>query len=561
VRAGGRPGTHVALALVVLGTPWAAVTGSGADRVVTRDGRVLEVREARRLADGSYRLAFEGGVIVAPAEAIASVEHEEDPADYVPRNDEEARRLELGYVRHDGRWMSKAAYAAHLRREAAERRRRVEDLARHARFEDGYVLETRHFLLKTNTSPELLDRYAALLEAFYEATGRRLAVRSGPTRARKKTRVNVYRSREDWEEADPDGFTRDVIGRFSRTDGTLSFVHAPEDPAATIQVALHEATHLMTYLVEPRALLPPWLDEGVAELLGSATVQRDERGAVELARGGPLIDHLFTVQEALREGTSISLAQLLGTGRRAFGPRVYAHAWSFVYFLDRSEHAGAFWAFFEDLVTLSSGVDHSYRRAATREGDVRVVEPDEVERLLLEALASNDLAALEGEWHAFVAALPIEGPEARFRRALAALRSGSVDRYPQAVWDVDRAIAGGFEDARAYWTRGVLRSWLQEGGLSLGVDDLRMAVELSPLDARYRHSLGQCLAGYRLDVGSRRKSVPEARTLRATEDELEEALESLALAADLAPGDERYRAEHLDLVDRMDRRGGVRSGR
>ena len=81
------------------------------DRIVTRDGRVIEVRSVRPLPDGGgYRLVFEHGVIDCPAHFVAS-------------------------VGRDGNGPTTAAAGG--------------------TFADGWELETRHFRLKTNTSREV----------------------------------------------------------------------------------------------------------------------------------------------------------------------------------------------------------------------------------------------------------------------------------------------------------------------------------------------------------------------------------------------------------------------
>ncbi len=79
-----------------------------ADRLITSDGRMLEVKKARQLADGSYQLVFESGALACPKAFVASVEIEGDMSDYVPASEDEKKKLEQGYVRYRGKWMIKA---------------------------------------------------------------------------------------------------------------------------------------------------------------------------------------------------------------------------------------------------------------------------------------------------------------------------------------------------------------------------------------------------------------------------------------------------------------------
>ena len=100
-------------------------SGSRADRVVTHDGRVLHPKKAREEGQG-YRLVFEAGEILLPSkELLKAVEIEGDMSDYVPKNDDEREKLEQGYVRYRGRWLSKAAYQNELDKEHEESRKRT----------------------------------------------------------------------------------------------------------------------------------------------------------------------------------------------------------------------------------------------------------------------------------------------------------------------------------------------------------------------------------------------------------------------------------------------------
>ena len=134
------------------------------DTLVTHDGRVLEVPKVRMDGD-HYQLSFEQGQILCQAKWIASVEIEGDMSDYVPRSATERDYLQQGYVRFRGRWMSKKAYLSELEKAAEERRLRTEELALHAEFDDGWEVETKHFRIRSNTSPEILDHYAGCSRA------------------------------------------------------------------------------------------------------------------------------------------------------------------------------------------------------------------------------------------------------------------------------------------------------------------------------------------------------------------------------------------------------------
>ena len=245
-------------------------TALHADRLVTNDGRVLELKKARALPDGNYQLVFESGEILCPKRFVASVEIEGDMSDYVPATEDERKKLADGYVRYRGKWLGKAAYQAELAKQADVTKARTAELAAHAKFYDGWKKETKHFALQSNTSPEILDYYAELLECYYDLMDQRVGIDPSPMLKKTKMKVSVYKSRPEFTELTkrPPG----VAGFFNFVDGELHFYHDYQDPSVSNWIALHEGTHLLTFIIEPQALPWIWINEGVADYFGSATV-------------------------------------------------------------------------------------------------------------------------------------------------------------------------------------------------------------------------------------------------------------------------------------------------
>src|SRR5262245_11556257 len=106
---------------------------ASADSLVTKDGRVIQVKKARE-EGANYRLVFAAGEIVVPKSQVASVEIEGDMSDYVPKDDKEKEFLAKGYVRHKGKWMSKAGYEVELAKATEARRKRTEELKKRSKF-------------------------------------------------------------------------------------------------------------------------------------------------------------------------------------------------------------------------------------------------------------------------------------------------------------------------------------------------------------------------------------------------------------------------------------------
>jgi len=511
-----------------------------ADRLITKDGRILELKKARALPNGDYQLVFASGEITCPKEFVASVEIEGDMSDYVPANEEEKKKLADGFVRFRGKWLSKAAYQSELSKQAELTKARTAEFAAHSRFNDGWEKETKHFLFKTDTSPELLEHYAEMLESYYDLMDQRVGIKPSPTLRRTKMKVNIYKSREEFLQ-----FTKkeeDVLGFFSFLDEELQFFHNYEDPGQSQWTALHEGTHLLTYLIEPQAWPQIWANEGVADYFGSAKVVKDKKGKLVITPGELQVDRVLTVQQAIQEQKFVPLDRLFHIEGEAYRGFEYCHSWSFVYFLNNSKYEPAFRKFFKDFYGVAKGVKFELEEGfPNQQGAAKIIPPDEVQRLLLDKLGVKDLAKLQQEWLDFVAAIPIDGPEARFKRGLEGLYGVDDEQGLQrSLEDLEAAIGGGVKDPRAYWARGLLQL-MSKGEAEPTIADFRRAVELAPLEASYRANLAQMLSGMSLLLPGDESGTAEKEELDGSEDELVEAELHFGLACELAPDNEMLR--------------------
>ncbi len=533
------------------GISWSAIAALalapvvGADQLVTEDGRILECKKAREAEDGAYRLIFEHGEFVCPGHLIAEVAIEGDMSDYVPQNEDEKKKLEAGYVRYRGKWMSKPAYEAALRKKNEERKKRTEERALHADFANAYEKETKHFLFKTNTSPELLEYYAELLEAYYKLMDKRVGIKPSPTLKRTKMTVNIYKNRREFHELSAADIGPGVAGYFWAYDQTLNFYHDYQEPAISDWVSLHECTHLLTYLIDQEyqpSQKTIWINEAVADYFGSAEITRDKRNKLVIKPGKLQTDRVLTVQQAIKDDKDVKLEELFKLTRERFHAFEYAHAWSFVYFLNESnkKYAKGFAGFFKDLYGLK-GVEKNVEDVWGTKGRIITVEPAEVRRLLLKKLGVKDTDKLEREWKEFIADIAIEAPEARFKRAYNQVMRGQGDDDEGAMADLDYAIESGITDPRAYWTRGLLKTKMNLMG-GEGLKDFRTATEMDPLNAAYRFSLAQALAGkpYSLPIGGVRIVFEGDFPLRGSAEELEEAASNFGLSMELAPDNDLY---------------------
>ncbi len=551
-----------ALVLLALCAPQAL-----ADRVLTQDGRVLSPRKAREHQAG-YRLEFEHGEIVLKDKSLVqSVEIEGDMSDYVPANDDEKAKLAQGYVKYRGRWMSAPAYTEELRKQHEKSKKRMEELAQHADWSNAWQKDTAHFSLRTNTSPELLDYYCELMEAYYTLMDDRIGIDPPPSLKRAKMQVNVYKSYEDFHKLANPGNPA-VLGFFSPMDKSLNFFHDYAEPARSDWVALHECTHLLTFLIDPQYLPQIWLNEAVADYFGSSKITRDKRGKLKIEPGELQMDRVLTVQQALKnEGVTTGetksnkpapasqaarpftkLEDLFMLTREQFDGFQYAHAWSFVYFLNGyqdGKHRKNFDKFFKGLYTLEKGIPYTVENVGNAVpemgGTGRIVAPKDIRDYLLKKLKVKDVEALEREWRDFVAQIPIEGPKARLKRGLLAVRQ--LD-FEGALDDLDAAIDGGTDDPRAWAARG--RALAATGKRDKALSDFRIAIEKDPLSAAFRYELSRLEVGLTGGPG-RRPSSGSGASIEADPDAdgpklaHPQAKAQAGLAMELDPDNDRFR--------------------
>jgi tetratricopeptide (TPR) repeat protein len=521
-----------------------------ADRVVVDDGRILKPKKARPQGEG-YLLEFENGDIVLPDKSrLTAVEIEGDMSDYVPANEDERQKLAQGYVRYRGRWLSKPAYENELQKEFEASKARADELAAHADFHSAWTKTTKHFVVNSNTSPELLDYYCELLEAYYDLMDGRFKINPPPILRKTKMKVNIYRSRPEFYNASKHipGISLGVAGFFDSSGQSLNFYHDYQEPAISDWVGLHECTHLLTYLIDPQYVSQIWLNEAVADFFGSSVVERDAKGRLKITPGRLQTDRTLTVQEAIRAGNDIALADLFMLKREEFQAFQYAHAWSFIYFLNQSgeKNRKAFDSFFKDIYTLAKGIEYEAVPWSGVSGHGKSIPPREIQRVVMEALKVKDLATLEKEWKDFIAAIPIEGPDARFKRAWMAIYSGKVfdpdpatrkARIAEARADLDAAIKDGIQDARAWAARSSLA--LFQGDEDTALADLETAIERDPLNANYRFRVGMLMVGGAISISSM-DGAEKDDVIRKTFDDLPEAQPYLGLAMELAPQNPAY---------------------
>ena len=517
-----------------------------ADRVITEDGRIITPKKAREEGDG-YRLTFESGEILLPTkEGIKAIEIEGDMSEYVPKDDNEKKKLEDGYVRYRGKWYSKKGYETQLKKEHTASKKRTDEMAFHSEWRNAWTKETKHFIFKTNTSEEWLDYYSELLEAYYALMDKQIGIKPTLSYRRKKMNVNIYKSHKEFVEVSNDAGAPvgyNVLGYFWAYDDTLNFFHDYAEPERASWVGLHECTHLLTFLIDQQYGAQIWLNEGVADYFGMAKVTISKRGKLEIEPGELQTDRVLTVQNAIEEGKDIELEDLFKIPRARYTGFEYAHGWSFVYFLNnynKGKYAKGFAKFFRELYTRFKGIEYKQVPGPPPTGVEFKASPKEIRRHLLKRLGLKDTVQLEKDWKTFIKEIPIDGPQALLKRGL---RSVQTFEFAKALPDLEAAIEGGITDARAYAARGAARA--AGGSASDGRADLEKAVELDPLNAGYRYRLSQLMCGRTFGAMFSGRGF----TIETSGDEEDinnpEAKTQAGLARELDPENEQFRRWYL----------------
>lgn len=556
------PLARAAAALLALGS----LAQAAFDRVITHDNRILECRKARE-EGGNYRLEFEHGVITLAKDKVKAVEIQGDMSDYVPKDEDERQKLAQGYVKYKGRWMSKPAYEDELAKVAAASKARADEIAAHSDWHNGWIKETKHFVVKSNTSPELLNYYCELLETYYDLMDERFKIKLSPVLGRTKMDVHVYKSKSEFMKFAKPG-SSSVMGYFNRGEKppVLTFYHNYTEPSQTEWVALHECTHLLTYMIEPQYYPQIWLNEAVADYFGSSEITRDAKGKLHIKPGSMQADRLLTVQNAMKDGNDTKLDKLFDLSREEFDGFQYAHAWAFVYFLNEAspKYQKGFNKFFKELYTLAKGIEYQVVPVSAefdKSGTAKQASATEIRRVVLAALGVKDLAALEKEWKTWIGAIKLEKPEELFKRAyttvaygrLYEVDDGKLDmektraNAEQALSDLDKALAGGLADARAHWARSEVLDLLRREDEARAA--LQAALEIDPLSGKYHWDLGQMLygdfAGFSdEDSGLTFSSDSDRRMKKPSE----EAAKHFGLATELAPDNEFYRTQFAKMM-------------
>jgi tetratricopeptide (TPR) repeat protein len=367
-----------------------AAAAGAQDSLQLVDGRFVMGQRMSRHAHG-VTIHYPSGDVNVPRELIRECTVLELRAEEKGWSPQEQARLAKGEVLFEGKWVPAAKRDELLAARRAARAKRIEEAKAHREWVNRHKLETKNFAFEYTIDPEVMQRYAEMLEVYYATFTKEWGIAKAPKLG--KLRVCFYHDAETFHEVG--GAPPGVIGYFRFVlPWELNFYYERLDEELTQDVLFHEANHYLTQLIDTKFNYPSWVNESLAEYYGASEWDAD---AKKMVIGRLQEGRLAVIQDAIRLGEMQKLEELIRIQHGAFDAIHYAWGWSFVHYLmsDRTK-ADGFKKFY-----LALARDNGVKRVPAFR-DFKQVEADEQIRLLKKHLNVKDLAELEQGWHAYV---------------------------------------------------------------------------------------------------------------------------------------------------------------
>jgi len=212
---------------------------------------------------------------------------------------------------------------------------------------DFTVIETPHYLLRTEHSAEFGQKIASQQEALYSELYRRMKDIK-PVMGETRLDLVIYRTQEAYMRA-LGGSVTGSQGVFMPGKRLLAAWGAEDQLDRILDVLRHEGTHqFIERFIGPSC--PIWLNEGMAVFYENG---RMVDGKLEI--GGVPAGELRVIKKALADGRAMPIDRMLNLTNRewvlnvntgnADGHLQYCQAWSMVHFLaygDKSKYRAAF---------------------------------------------------------------------------------------------------------------------------------------------------------------------------------------------------------------------------
>lgn len=315
-----------------------------------------------------------------------------------------------GFKKWQGQWVSAQEYDRLLKKkiqqekgqkEATKEAEEVRKALEAARKEyEGVPWEQRHkierkkknkyhFVLECNSTREMAQKYAKLMEWLYEKYMKIFKVFKPEYR---KVNIFIYRNHKEFMQMTrrPGG----VRGFYDAGKYRLATFHGTFGSTSnTCTVLAHEGTHLFQDLIgmfgQP-IRCPVWLAEGMAVLLEAAEVNW-RTGKIRIK--GVSRERLVRLQRELSGSRALTLKHVLDRPKDKFSARYYAYAGMFTYWLLMVKK-GKYALLYNDYVKIATGWRPTGQRS-------RMIRKGDFENLV-QKYFNRSLSDLEKDWKKWV---------------------------------------------------------------------------------------------------------------------------------------------------------------
>lgn len=380
-------------AFAVTAAALAVAHAAAQDSLQLTDGRFVMDKKMSRHERG-VMIHFENGDVLVPKHLVRECSAFEMSAEERGYTPEEQEKLAKGLVFFEGKWVSAARRSEVLDARKVSRGKRIEEAQKHREWVNRYKLETKNFAFEYTIDPDVMQRYADMLEVYYANFTKEWGISKPPKLG--KLKVCFYHDGPTFHEVG--GAPQGVIGYFRFVQPwELNFYYDRLDEALTQDVLFHEANHYLTQLIDTKFVYPSWVNESLAEYYGASEWDGD---AKKMKLGHLQEGRLAVIQDAARQNEWQKLEELIRLEQRMFDATHYAWGWSLVHFLITNPKTGdAFKKFYLGLAR-----DNSIKRVPYFR-DFKQVEPDEQIRAFKKYMNVKELSDLEKTWHDYVRGL------------------------------------------------------------------------------------------------------------------------------------------------------------
>ncbi|HEX5052538.1 MAG TPA: DUF1570 domain-containing protein [Planctomycetota bacterium] len=438
------------------------------DSLQLTDGRFVMAHKMER-CDRGVTIHYEHGDIVVPRNLIRACSAFELDAGENAYTPEERARIDKGQVLFEGKWMPESRRDSLLADRRNKRAQRIEEAQKHRLWRNRYTMDTKNFAFEYTIDPEVMQRYADMLETYFNTFTKEWGIKKPSKMGRLK--VCFYHDEDYFHQVG--GAPPGVIGYFKFVEPIeLNFYYDRLDEALTQDVLFHEANHYLTHLIDTKFNYPSWVNESLAEYYGASEWDAE---AKKMLIGNLQEGRLAVIQDAIRQDEWQKLEELIRLEQRSFTAIHYAWGWSLVHYLMSSKQTNdAFKKFY-----LALARDNSVKRVPYFY-DFKQVEPDEQIRVFKKYMGVKDLSELEQGWHNYVRELKAASG-AGYRNAGDIALVHNLPIKAQRFYKT--ALDMGEKSCMTYYGYG--RALYQKSKFPEAIEQFQQALAIDPLQGRF----------------------------------------------------------------------------